>query len=258
MKILIVDDEPLARKRLIRLLDEQAYEIVAEAGNGEQAIVDCDAHHPDVVLMDIRMPVMDGLEAATALANLQQPPAVIFCTAYDDYALQAFDAKAVDYLLKPINRDQLIAALDRAQQLTQVQITALHSSVELSESHSQRQPGPVGDQREHISARSNRGVELIPLEAIRYCLADHKYVSVYYLRDGELLEQLIDDPLKVLEQDFGEYFVRIHRNALVAIRHIEGLEKCAEGTRLRLTGVVQGPLVSRRHVSAVRKLLQHL
>jgi len=249
MRILIVDDEPLARRRLLRLLDEQPYEVVAQAGNGELAVAACNSHHPDVVLMDIRMPVMDGLKAASVLAELEQPPAVIFCTAYDDYALQAFDAKAVDYLLKPVNRDKLITALDRAQQLTQVQISALHSSTELE---------PGGDQREHLSARSSRGVELIPLEAIRYCLADQKYVSVYHLRGGELLEHLIDDPLKVLEEEFGEHFVRIHRNALVAVRHIQGLEKCAEGSRLRLAGIDQGPLVSRRHLSAVRQLLQQL
>ncbi len=89
MKILIVDDEPLARKRLVRLLGQQpGYQVVAQAGNGEQAIGACANHHPDVVLMDIRMPVMDGLAAASALAAMAQPPAVIFCTAYDDYALQ--------------------------------------------------------------------------------------------------------------------------------------------------------------------------
>jgi two-component system response regulator AlgR len=242
MKILIVDDEPLARKRLVRLLGQQpGYQVVAQAGNGEQAIAACANYHPDVVLMDIRMPVMDGLAAASALAAMAQPPAVIFCTAYDDYALQAFNAKAVDYLLKPVNRDKLTAALDRAQQLTRLQISALHA-----------------DQREHISARTSRGVELIPLEAIRYCLADQKYVSVYYLRDGQLQEQLLDDPLKVLEEDFGEHFVRIHRNALVATRHIQGLQKCAGGIRLQLAGVVEGPLVSRRHLSAVRLLLQQL
>ncbi len=248
MKVLIVDDEPLARKRLTRLLQEQeSFEVVAEAENGEQAIAACNVHQPDVVLMDIRMPIMDGLVAARHLANSPEPPAVIFCTAYNDYALEAFEANAVDYLLKPVNRDKLQAALAKAQQLTRVQITAMQES----------RSGNVSD-RAHISARSSRGVELIPLDEVRYFLADQKYVTVFYVHENVLCDQLIDDPLKELEQEFGDRYVRIHRNALAAIAHIEGVEKSALGTRLKINGVREGPLVSRRQISDIRQLLQHL
>jgi two-component system response regulator AlgR len=255
VKVLIVDDEPLARMRLVRLVEEQpGYTVVAEADNGEQAIAQCNAHSPDVVLMDIRMPLMDGLQAARHLASLDEPPAVIFCTAYDDYALDAFDANAVDYLLKPVNRGKLLQALKKAQTLNRVQLTTLITAADQRAVNS----SVVAGQRSHISVKSTRGVELVPIDQVRYFLADHKYVTVYHCVDGCIKELLIDDPLKELEAEFENRFVRIHRNALVAVSHIQGLEKTTDGVRLKLADIASGPLVSRRHLSAVRALLQHL
>lgn len=251
MKVLIVDDEPLARSRLVRLLAQQGgYTVVAEAGNGEQAITACNEYHPDVVLMDIRMPVMDGLQAARYLSVADAPPAVIFCTAYDDYALAAFDTNAVGYLLKPVNRDKLEQALAKAKKLNRVQLSALTRT-----GNEQAAAAPA---RSHISSKSSRGIELIPLPEVRYFLADQKYITVYYLLDGVLREALIDEPLKELEDELADSFVRIHRNALVAIAHIQGLEKDPQGVRLKLSGVAQGPQVSRRHMTAVKKRLQLL
>lgn len=248
MKVLLVDDEPLARTRLARLLaEDDQVEVVAEAGHGAEAIEACNRHRPDVVLMDIRMPGMDGLEAARHLARAEAPPAVIFCTAYGDYALEAFEANAVDYLLKPVNREKLQQALAKACRLNRVQINALEQSL----------PAPAAE-RAHISARSSRGIELIPLADVRYFLADQKYVTVYYVRDEQLREILIDDSLKELEQRFGELFVRVHRNALVSRAHIEGLERDEDGARIRLAQIAEGPQVSRRHLPAIRKLLQSL
>ena len=255
MKVLIVDDEPLARSRLARLLEQLGgCEVVAEADNGEQAIAACNQHEPDVVLMDIRMPVMDGLQAARHLAAGEQPPAVIFCTAYNDYALDAFDANAVDYLLKPVNREKLAQALAKAQKLNRVQLSAMIENSAKNEAQAN------ASQRQHISAKTGRGIELIPVEHVRYFLADQKYVTVYYLDeiDGAIKEVLIDDSLKELEKELAASFVRIHRNALVAIQHIQGLEKKAEGVQLKLAGVAAGPLVSRRHQAELRKLLQAL
>lgn len=252
MKVLIVDDEPLARLRLARLLEQQdGCEVIAEAENGERAIACCNQYHPDVVLMDIRMPVMDGLQAARHLAKSDAPPAVIFCTAYGDYALDAFDANAVAYLLKPADRDKLAQALARAQKLNRVQLSALIDG----DNHHAESADPG---RSHISAKSGRGIELVALDNVRYFLADQKYVTVYYVVDGALREVLIDDPLKELERELGERFVRIHRNALVAVAHIQGLEKDTQGARLKLDGVAQGPQVSRRHLPQIRKLLQQL
>lgn len=249
MKVLIVDDEPLARARLARLLAAQDdLQVIAEADNGAHAIELCNQHSPDVVLMDIRMPVMDGLQAASHLAKGDEPPAVIFCTAYNDYALEAFEANAVDYLLKPVDRDKLQSALGKASKLNRVQLGALSNGDQQAASEA----------RSHISAKSSRGIELIALQDIRYFLADQKYVTVYYVQDGALKEILIDDPLKELEQDFGDSFVRIHRNSLVAVRHIKGLYKTELGVQVKLADVPEGPAVSRRHLSTVRKLLDHL
>lgn len=249
VKVLIVDDEPLARARLTRLLDSsEQFAVVAEADNGARAIDAFNHNRPDIVLLDIRMPEMDGLQAARHLATDEHPPAVIFCTAYGEYALEAFEANAVDYLLKPVNRDKLLEALARAQRLNRAQLGALEST------------GAIGEhsERAHISARTSRGIELIPLADVRYFLADQKYVTVYY-RDGERLrEVLIDEPLKDLEQGFPQRFLRVHRNALVAIEHIQGLERGSEGTSVRLADVAEGPLVSRRHLPEVRKLLKNL
>ncbi len=253
MKVLIVDDEPLARARLARLLeDSDDLDVVAEADNGERAIAACNQHEPDVVLMDIRMPVMDGLEAARHLAVLEQPPVVIFCTAYNDYALQAFETNAVDYLLKPVNRDKLQQALSKAQKLNRVQLNAL-----LETGGDSRSLVNTG-KRQHISASTSRGIELIPIETIRYFLADQKYTTVHFLKEQVLKEILIDEPLKDLEREFAASFVRVHRNALVSIAHIQGLNKTEQGTQLRIADVPEGPLVSRRHLAAVRELLQHM
>jgi two-component system response regulator AlgR len=245
MRVLIVDDEPLARQRLARLLDQIGeHEVVAEAAHGEQAIDLWRQHQPPLVLMDIRMPGVDGLAAARVLSAETTPPAIIFCTAYNDYAVEAFDASAVGYLLKPVNRDKLQQAIAKAQQLNQAQLSALQS--ELAED------GP--DARSHIAARSHQGIELIAVEEIRYFLAEQKYVTVVH-GDGEVL---IDDTLKELEQQFAQQFIRVHRNALVAVKHIRGLQKMAEGYRLKLADLEQGPLVSRRHLSEVRALLDKL
>lgn len=241
MKLLIVDDEPLARSRLRRLVDQQqGYQVVAEAGNGQEALACFQQHHPDIILMDIRMPVMDGLSAARSMADSEEPPAVIFCTAYSDYALEAFDANAVDYLLKPVSREKLGQSLEKARRLNKPQLASLAET--------------IGEQRSHISASTPRGIELVALGDVRYFLADQKYVTVFHSQ-GELL---IDDPLKELEQEFAQTFVRVHRNALVAIAHIQGLEKNGDSYRVKLAGVEQGPAVSRRHLPEIRKRIKSL
>jgi two-component system response regulator AlgR len=244
MKILIVDDEPLARARLRRQLALMAdVEVIGEAANGEQALAACAQLRPQVLLMDIRMPGLDGLSAALELARQPEPPAIIFCTAYDEYALEAFDANAVGYLLKPVSQDKLAQALAKAERLTHGQLSALQP------------PAPMAAGRSHISAKSRRGVELVPMTDVRYFIADHKYVTVYH-RGGELL---IDDTLKELEDEFGPQLLRVHRNALVVMEHIEGLQRVELGQyRIRLADIGHGPLVSRRHLAEVRRILDSL
>jgi len=247
MRVLVCDDEKLARDRLARLTEAVAdTEVVAEAGNGREAVTLAQSTRPDVVLLDIRMPDMDGIEAARHLLKLEHPPAVIFCTAYDEHALQAFKVQAVDYLLKPVSREDLAAALGRVKSLTRSRLEALEQEV-----HADGEPG----QRRHISARTHRGIELVPVDEIRYFLADQKYVTVKH-PGGEVL---IDDTLKELEDEFGERFVRIHRNALVAVAWLEGMELANAGHyQVRLKGVEEKLVVSRRHVAGLRKMMARL
>lgn len=244
MKVMIVDDEMPARERLRRLLrDVPECSICAEAANGPEALQAAASTEPDVVLLDIRMPGMDGLETARHLGSLEQPPAVIFSTAYGEHALEAFEANAVDYLLKPIRAERLAEALRRARRLTRAQAQALAAG----DGVSKRPPT-------HICARVRGNLELVPVEAVRYFEADHKYVTVHYV-DGTVL---IEDSLRSLQEQFGARFVRIHRRALIAADFLEGLEKDAAGNfHVRLSGVQGRPEVSRRHLAAVRALLKN-
>ena len=246
MRVLVCDDEKLARDRLARLTEAVPNtEVVGEAANGREAVILSQSTRPDVVLLDIRMPDMDGIEAARHLLKLEHPPAVIFCTAYDEHALQAFKVQAVDYLLKPVSKEDLVTALGRVHGISRSRLDALEGEVD-----------PQGAaQRRHISARTHRGIELVPVDEIRYFLADQKYVTVKY-PDGEVL---IDDTLKELEDEFGERFVRIHRNALVAVAWLEGMELATAGHyQVRLKGVEERLVVSRRHVAGLRKMMARL
>lgn len=241
MRVLIVDDEPLARQRLRDLLGEIAdVEIVGDAGNGRDAITRAQRPGVDVVLLDIAMPVMDGLEAARHLATLAHPPAIVFCTAYDEHALAAFDAAAVDYLLKPVRPQRLREALGRARRVAAADARAL---------------APTTRARTHLAARLRGALRLIPLHEVRYLHAEEKYVIVHHAHG----EDLIEDSLKSLEEEFGERFVRIHRSCLVACDAVARLERSAVGNTqvvLRDGGVELE--VSRRCIAALRERLKHV
>lgn len=254
MKILVVDDEKLARDRLVRLLEKTGNaDVVGEAADGRRAIEQVSALQPDVVLLDIRMPGMDGLETARHLMKLENPPAIIFCTAYGEHALDAFQTHAVGYLLKPVKAEQLAEALASAVRLNRAQLQQIASVGPADDSSANAPRKPVA--RQHISARTRLGLELVPLGDVRCFLADHKYVTVYHTR-GELL---IDDTLKELEDEFGDRFVRVHRNALVSLPHVEGMERVPPGHYcIRLQGTPMKPVISRRHVTELRHLLQEL
>lgn len=243
MRIAIVDDEPLARSRLRSLLLEDAagdLEIVGEASSGTEALALL-AHKPaDVVLMDIRMPGMDGLEAARHLAALPAAPAVIFTTAYDEHALAAFDAGGIDYLLKPVRGERLKAALARASQWTSARAVAAATAT----------PRRA---RTHLSAVVAGNLRLVPLTEVRYLHADGGYVSVLH-QGGELL---IEDSLRALEEEFGEMFLRIHRNTLVATAQVTGIHRDALGnTEVSLRDVQAHLPVSRRLAGEVRRRLR--
>ena len=243
MRVVIADDEPLARDRLRALLSEQAgIEVVAEAEDGESALHACADLKPDLVLLDIAMPGIDGLEAARHLAAFEPRPAVVFCTAYDAHALSAFEAQAIDYLVKPVRPERLAAALERVRTFA------------AGREHTATASEP-GRRRTHLCARIRGSLRLIPIEDVHYLQAEEKYVVVHHARG----EDLIEESLKSLEEEFGERFVRIHRNCLVARHEIVELKRAPDGHVQAVLRHGQAPLeVSRRCVSALRETVRHL
>ncbi len=213
LKILIVDDEPPARARLLQVLADSAerlpHEVVGEVDNGLKALDAVDRLRPDVVLLDINMPVMDGIEAARHLAQRQHPPALIFITAHDDRALEAFEVHAIDYLMKPVRADRLVASLERAQRL--------HTH----EPKIEQMARVVGSVRTHLTVSERGRMILVPIDEVIYLRAELKYVTI---RTAQR-EYLTEESLTALETEFGERFVRIHRNALVAKAAIEGFQR---------------------------------
>jgi len=245
MRVLIVDDESPARDRLRQLLeDDPQHQVVGEAGNGQQAIDVAAETKPDVVLLDIRMPGLDGLEVARHLNSLEQPPAVIFTTAYDEYAIDALEANAVGYVWKPVRRERLEKAMQQAARLNSSLISDIAEA-----------PG-LDSRRNHICARVQDRLILIDLDSISRFQADQKYVRVCH-NDGE---HLIDESLKALETEFRDRFVRIHRSALVSIAHIDAIRKTPDG---QMAVIIRdtpenpdGLIISRRHVADVKRRLK--
>lgn len=243
MKVLIADDELPARDRLRQMLAEISNcEVVGEAGRGRDVLRLCEELAPDVILLDIRMPDMDGIEAARHLAKMEAGPAVVFTTAYDSYAIEAFDAHAIGYLLKPVRQERLVRALDHARRATGAQIDGLVNN--------SRQ----GSVRNHLCVRRSTGMCLIPVDEIMFLHADHKYVTVSHLNG----EDLIDEPLKDLAEEFVEHFIRIHRSTLIGLAYLERLEKTPQGHYEVWLKRCSTPLpVSRRHISAVKAGLRN-
>lgn len=242
MKILIVDDETHARTRLRHLVEEigPPCRVVGEADNGLDALRHCRRGEVDLVLLDIRMPGMDGLEAAAELAALATPPAVIFVTAYDEHALAAFERHAVDYLLKPIRRERLQRAIDRAVTLNRPQLEALRTL----------QAPP---EEAYVSVSFRGGLQRIPLGEVIYFQADQKYVTVRHAAG----EALLEGSLKALEERFPQRLIRIHRNALIVRERLLGLKRLGNGAcAVSLAGSDAELEVSRRHLPEVRRLLR--
>ncbi|WP_407067629.1 LytR/AlgR family response regulator transcription factor [Marilutibacter alkalisoli] len=242
LRVVIADDEPLARERLRGLLaDQSGIEVVAEASDGHQALHACAEHQPDLILLDIAMPGLDGLEAAHHLAAFEPRPAVVFCTAYDAHALSAFEAEAIDYLVKPVRAERLAAALERVRTFA---AGRQHGVARLD-----------GKRRTHLCARLRGSLRLIPIEDVHYLQAEEKYVVVHHVHG----EDLIEESLKSLEEEFDERFVRIHRNCLVARYEIVELRRSPDGHVQAILRHGDHPLeVSRRCVAGVREMLKHL
>lgn len=215
-RILIVDDEAPARARLATLLADIAaecpHELVGEAAQAQQALDSIATLAPDIVLLDVQMPGMTGIELAAHLAQAGQPgPAVIFVTAFDEYALKAFEVHALDYLLKPVRASRLADAIRRVSGLQQKQ--------KLSEVASTLQ-----SPRKNFSVQERGRLLLVPVAHVLYLKAEAKYVT---LRTRER-EYLLEGSLSALEQEFAAQFIRVHRNALVAREAIIGVERGAQ------------------------------
>jgi two-component system response regulator AlgR len=241
LRIVVVDDEAPARSRLKELLADCAAElplvVTGEAASGPEAIGLLDAEAADVVLLDVRMPEMDGIEVAQHLQKLERPPAVVFATAYDAYAIRAFEVHAVDYLLKPIRLARLKEALARARAAPRRE--ALDAIARAA--------------RTHLSAQERGRVHLIPVKDVVYLKAELKYVTVRTA--GR--EYLIEEALTKLEEEFGERFVRAHRNCLVARAAVRGFERSIKDGETHwevlLHGVEERIAVSRRQQHIVRE-----
>jgi two-component system response regulator AlgR len=244
LQILLVDDELPARRRLGELLGDVAarvpLHVVGEAANGRQALELAAEVVPDVVLLDVRMPEIDGIEVARHLQKLPRPPAIVFTTAYDAYAIKAFEVHAVDYLLKPIRAARLEEALARAR----------NAGPPLDESLRSLRSEP----RANLCAQERGRIHLIPVADLVYLKAELKYVTAR----TAAREYLLEESLTKLEQEFGERLVRVHRNCLVAraaIRGFERVQDAAEGHWVvLLDGIDEKLAVSRRQQHIVREL----
>jgi two-component system response regulator AlgR len=245
MAVFVVDDEAPARNRLKELLADCSaqlpLDVVGEASNGHEALDKLAETHADVVLVDIRMPQMDGIELAQHLNKLPMPPVVIFTTAYDAYAIKAFELHAIDYLLKPIRLGRLFDALSRARAAVPLRTEVLQELI----------PEP----RKNLSIHERGKVILIPLDEVLYLRAELKYVTV---RTGER-EYLIEESLSALEKEFAAHFVRIHRNCLVSKDGIAGFEKVADEDGgdsrwvVKLKGLEEKLPISRRQQFIVKE-----
>jgi two-component system response regulator AlgR len=245
LALLLVDDEPPARARLRALLsdiaDELPHRIVGEAGDGVAALQLLAQTQADIALIDIRMPRMDGLELAQQLAGLPHPPAIVFVTAYDEFALKAFELAAVDYLLKPVRAPRLLEALKKARRLASADFSVIT---------------PAGRTRLRVVERGQ--VLLLPIDDILYLRAEQKYVTAATVERDYLLEE----SLAHLENEFPRHFARIHRNCLVAVKAVSGVVRetvPGEGGEvhwaLTLKGVAEHLVVSRRQWPQVKQQL---
>ena len=249
LSVMIVDDEMLARVRLRDLLGDISAdvpnEVVAEAANGQLAVDALKETVPDVMFVDIRMPKMDGIELARHVSRLEKPPAIVFVTAYDSYAVQAFELNAIDYLVKPVRAQRLAAALQKVRHIRPVSQQVLANL----------QKGP----RTHLSCHERGRLLLIPVVDILYLKAELKYVTA---RTASR-EYLLDESLTQLEQEFSERFIRLHRSALAAKEAISGFEKCTGEDvetlwQALLCGVPETLPVSRRQWPLVKSYAKQL
>jgi two-component system response regulator AlgR len=236
LRALVVDDEAPARERLTALLRElDQVEVVGAARDAGEALQQVTALQPGLLYLDVRMPGMSGLELARHLARLDEPPSIIFTTAHGEHAMEAFEAEAVGYLLKPIRKEKLAAATERAQRLNTRQLEAMSTPA-----------------RTHLAVRTRSGLRLLRVTDVSCLLAEDKYTTVRHAEGTDLIE----DSLRTLELEFAERFLRVHRGALVNRDFIESVERRADGAHLvHVRGIAEPLVVSRRLVANLKARL---
>lgn len=236
MRILVVDDEPLARERLLRFIEElESVDSVITATNGFDAIEKLKSQAVDIVLLDIRMPGQNGLDVARVIREFDDPPAIIFCTAYDEHALDAFKVNAEAYLLKPIQKTEFLAAIEQCQTINRAQKSALTAQ----------------DDIPTVVVQNGREKERVPLSDIYYFRADQKYVSMFCVSG----ERVCDESLKTLEERFPQQLIRIHRNTLVPKSRTQRLSRDSKGGYwLHLLNVDSPLSVSRRYARELKPM----
>ena len=236
LNILIIDDEQPARDRLRRLLSGMPrYEVSGEAASSAEALERIRELSPDILLLDISMPGMSGMALARVLREGGASPAIIFCTAYQDQALNAFEVEAVDYLVKPVRAERLEKSLDKARRFLGKE--------------------DVHGEDHYVRSTVGGKVVLTPIHRVICMISEDKYTTVVHEKGSTV----IDESLMELEQKFPVLFFRVHRNALVSRKHLRGLARTRDGqTQVLLSGTDRKPEVSRRKVAALRKLLSEI
>ena len=242
LKVLVVDDEALARSRLRTLLGDctaPGAEVLAEAANAVQAMTALQRDVFDLVLLDIRMPGIDGVTLARSMVTLPKPPLVVFVTAHAEHAVQAFEVQAVDYLTKPVRLERLQQALQKVERIVQTDQASQPDSLEAN-----------------LIIQDRGRTERVPLSEVLYLKAELKYITVRTANRSYILDGAISE----LEEKYAAQFIRIHRNALVARRAVRALEKHfdpeeGEGWAVRLNGIDELLAVSRRQLTAVREAI---
>ncbi|MBL4659385.1 MAG: DNA-binding response regulator [Alcanivoracaceae bacterium] len=225
MKFLIVDDEPLALMRLQKMLRHVGINDIITATNGQKAVEAVKAFHPHVVFLDIEMPVLKGTEAAVIIKKISPESKIIFCTAYDEFAVKAFDLAASDYLLKPVSKERLNQALKR-----------------------------VSNNNFDETFTFQRGNDLLSL-AIEdiYCFVSEEKATLMHCQLGVVV---IDESLLTLETRFTKQLLRINRNALINISELCGVHKENTQAFAKLRNTDYQPQISRRNITKVKQILK--
>ncbi|WAC11678.1 LytR/AlgR family response regulator transcription factor [Dyadobacter pollutisoli] len=225
LKTILIDDEPLALSRLRRLLEkhQDVFSIVSEARNGAEGLVEIDKYHPDIIFLDIEMPLLNGFEM---LSKLTKMPLVVFSTAYDQYAIRAFEENSVDYLLKPVENDRLLKTIDKIRN-----ITSAGAGVSGSNPYSDNLLRLLEEMKPKkeifsLSVKSGDRILLVPLTEITHFEAEEKYVFLNTL-DGQ--KYLLNYTLTSLEEKLPRHYLRISRAGIVNSHHIKEIQKHFNG-----------------------------